>query len=60
MVLSFTPRRIEAVDTVAVIHLPICNKWEQSPEIREGTQLDLPDITENKITPRRMKGFIVG
>jgi hypothetical protein len=32
MVLSFTHRRIKAVDTIAVIHLPICNKWEQSPE----------------------------
>jgi hypothetical protein len=32
IVLSITHRRIEAVDTVAVIHLPICNKWEQSPE----------------------------
>jgi hypothetical protein len=32
MVLSITHRRIEAVDTVAVIHLPICNKWEQNPE----------------------------
>jgi hypothetical protein len=32
MVLSFSHRRIKAVDTVAVIHLPICNKWEQSPK----------------------------
>jgi hypothetical protein len=32
MVLSFAHRRIEAVDIVAVIHLPIYNKWEQSPE----------------------------
>jgi hypothetical protein len=32
MVLSFTHRRIKAVDTVAIIHLPICNKWEQSLE----------------------------
>jgi hypothetical protein len=32
MVLSFTHRRIKAVDTVAVIHLLICNKWEQSPK----------------------------
>jgi hypothetical protein len=32
MVLSFTHRRIKAVDIVAVIHLLICNKWEQSPE----------------------------
>jgi hypothetical protein len=32
MVLSITHRRIKAVDTVAVIHLPICNKWEQNPE----------------------------
>jgi hypothetical protein len=32
MVLSFTLRRIKAVDTVAVIHLPIYNKWEQNPE----------------------------
>jgi hypothetical protein len=32
MALSFTHRRIEAVDTVVIIHLPICNKWEQSPE----------------------------
>jgi hypothetical protein len=32
MVLSFTHHRIKAVDTVAVIHLPIYNKWEQSPE----------------------------
>jgi hypothetical protein len=32
MVLSFAHHRIKAVDTVAVIHLPICNKWEQSLE----------------------------
>jgi hypothetical protein len=32
MVLSFTHHRIKAVDTVAIIHLLICNKWEQSPE----------------------------
>jgi hypothetical protein len=32
MVLSFAHRRIKAVDTVDVIHLPICNKWEQSPK----------------------------
>jgi hypothetical protein len=32
MVLSFSHRRIKAVDIVAVIHLPICNKWEQIPE----------------------------
>jgi hypothetical protein len=32
MALSFTHRRIKAVDTVVVIHLLICNKWEQSPE----------------------------
>jgi phage tail protein X len=29
------------------------------PWVREGIQLDLPDITENKVTPRIMKGFIV-
>jgi hypothetical protein len=29
------------------------------PWVREGTQLDLPDITKNKVTPRIMKGFIV-
>jgi hypothetical protein len=32
MVLSITHRRIKAVDTVVVIHLPIYNKWEQNPE----------------------------
>jgi hypothetical protein len=32
MVLSFAHCRIKAVDTVAVIHPPICNKWEQNPE----------------------------
>jgi hypothetical protein len=32
MVLSFSHHRIKAVDTVAVIHLPIYNKWEQSPK----------------------------
>jgi hypothetical protein len=32
MVLSFTHRRIKTVDTIAVIHLPICNKREQSPK----------------------------
>jgi hypothetical protein len=32
MVLSFTHHRIKAVDTVAEIHLLICNKWEQSSE----------------------------
>jgi hypothetical protein len=32
MVLNFTHRRIKAVDTVAVIHLPISNKWEESPK----------------------------
>jgi hypothetical protein len=32
MVLSFSHRRIKAIDAVAVIHLPICNKWEQSLE----------------------------
>jgi hypothetical protein len=29
------------------------------PWVQEGTQLDLPDITKNKVTPRIMKGFIV-
>jgi hypothetical protein len=33
---------------------------EIKPWVREGTQLDLLDITENKVTPRIMKGFIVG
>jgi hypothetical protein len=32
MVLSFSHRRIKVVDAVAVIHLPIYNKLEQSPE----------------------------
>jgi hypothetical protein len=32
MVISFTHRRIKTVDTVAVIHPSIYNKWEQSPE----------------------------
>jgi hypothetical protein len=32
MVLGITHRRIEAVDTLAVIHLPIYNKWEQNPK----------------------------
>jgi hypothetical protein len=32
MVLSITHRRIEAVDTVTIIHLPICNKGETNPE----------------------------
>jgi hypothetical protein len=32
MVLSFAHRRIKVVDTVAIIHLSICNKWEKSPE----------------------------
>jgi hypothetical protein len=32
MVLTITHRRIKTVDTVAVIHLGICNKWEQKPE----------------------------
>jgi hypothetical protein len=32
MVLSITHRRIKAIDTVAVIHLLIYNKWEQNPE----------------------------
>jgi hypothetical protein len=32
MVLSFSHHRIKAVDTVAVIHLPIYNKWEEGPE----------------------------
>jgi hypothetical protein len=26
---------------------------------QEGTQLELPNITKNKVTPRIMKGFIV-
>jgi hypothetical protein len=29
------------------------------PWVREGTQLDLPDITKNKVTPKITKGFIV-
>jgi hypothetical protein len=32
MVLSITHHMIKAFDTVAVKHLPICNKWEQNPE----------------------------
>jgi hypothetical protein len=36
MVLSITHRRIKTVDTVAVIHLPIYNKWEQNPEYEKG------------------------
>jgi hypothetical protein len=32
MVISITHHGIKAIDIVAVIHLPICNKWEQNPE----------------------------
>jgi hypothetical protein len=32
MVLSFAHRRIKAVDIVAVIYMPIYNKWKQSPK----------------------------
>jgi hypothetical protein len=32
IVLNITHRRIKTVDIVAVIHLPIYNKWEQNPE----------------------------
>jgi hypothetical protein len=39
LVLVITYHRIQAVDTVAKVYLPICNKWGQT---REGTQLDLP------------------
>jgi hypothetical protein len=34
MVLSITYRRIKTVDTVAVIHLSIYNKWEQTLSTR--------------------------
>jgi hypothetical protein len=33
---------------------------ETKPWVREGTQLDLSDITKNKLTPRIMTGFMVG
>ena len=33
---------------------------EIKPWVREGTQLDLPDITKNKVTPKIMNDFIVG
>jgi hypothetical protein len=32
MELSITHRRIKAIDIVAIIHLPICSKWEQNLE----------------------------
>jgi hypothetical protein len=32
LVLVITHRRIQAVDIIAIIHLPICNKWETNPE----------------------------
>jgi hypothetical protein len=32
---------------------------ETKPWVWEGTQLDLPDITKNKVTLRNIKGFIV-
>jgi hypothetical protein len=32
MALNIIHRWIKAVDTIAVVHLPICNKWEQNPE----------------------------
>jgi hypothetical protein len=32
MVLSFIHHRIKAVDTIAVVYLSICNKWEQNPK----------------------------
>jgi hypothetical protein len=60
MVLSFTHRRIEAVDTVAVIHLPICNKWEQSPEYEKVLSETYPTEPKIKMTPRIMIGFLVG
>ena len=30
------------------------------PRVQEGTQLDLPVINQNKVTPRIMQGFISG
>jgi hypothetical protein len=30
--MTITHHRIKAVDTIAIIHLPICNKWEQNLE----------------------------
>jgi hypothetical protein len=32
MALSITHRRIKIGDTIAIIYLHICNKWEQNPE----------------------------
>jgi hypothetical protein len=47
VILSFAHHRIEAVDTVTVIHLPICNEWEQSPEYEKVLSKTYP--TEPKI-----------
>jgi hypothetical protein len=32
MVLNITHHRVKAVDTIAIVHLPIYNKWEQNLE----------------------------
>jgi hypothetical protein len=34
LVLIITHRRIQVVDIVAIVHLPICNKWEQTLSTR--------------------------
>jgi hypothetical protein len=60
MVLSITHRRIEVVDTVAVIHLPIYNKWEQTLSTRRYSARLTRHNQKNKVTPRIMKGFMVG
>jgi hypothetical protein len=35
LVLVITHRKIQVVDTTAIVHLPICNKWGQTLSTRK-------------------------
>jgi hypothetical protein len=40
--LVFIPSREKAILAAPVIEWVICNRWENKPRVRDGTQLDLP------------------
>jgi hypothetical protein len=61
MVLSITHRRVKAVDTIAVVHLPICNKWEKNKTLTmRRYSARLTRHNKNKMTPRNYEGLYSG
>jgi hypothetical protein len=59
LVLIVTHHRIQTVDAISIVHLAICNNNGNKDLSMEGTQLDLPVLNGNKVTPRSMQGFLL-